>query len=652
MTTKKPKLSFTPVERYEKIWVKRDDTFSIAGVYGGKARSCWHLAQGATGLITAGSRSSPQVNIVAHIAKEMGIPCRCHTPMGELLPELISAKAAGAEIIQHKPGHNSVIVARAREDAKKLGWREIPFGMECAEAVEQTANQINNLPSGVKRIVVPVGSGMSLAGILVGLQKAKKAIPVLGIKVGANPIKRLNKFAPVDWEKLCTLVDSGVPYSEQIEPDFPIKLDPIYEAKCVQFLKPNDLLWIVGIRQSALDVPSKSSSHKKSTTVKAQSGGQNKMGKFVAPHKPSETAKRFIKSIRTSWIAALDNIIEVGKTLHEAQEKLDPNDWIGMITHDLPFTRRTAEKLVKIAMDQRITNPKNADYLPPHWTSLHELTYLTDKQFAAGIKAKVIHPDAERKDISNLKTKKKPKQKKQSSAPSQPNKSSPSEGQSLSTYAAMIQSQDDNRYPDENSAGGLSIAEISAEKELTQEEFDKVQDALINICRTYNLQLSLAKSFKHQSLLFEVEGVIKQRKQDLEGDSRGIDAKQVTDVFFQFETGNNLRVNEDGSFHKNDLRHSKNPFQNFDKEQLYGYCQEIGIITQYTPIEFLDAQLFVDTLTWRYLSGNQKQRDAAMETLEQLSVVETKGKKFQNMKVSRNQLHLFTASRRVALLNE
>ncbi len=244
--------NLTPIEQHNNYWVKRDDLFEVAGIRGGKARTCWHLAQGATGLVTAGSRSSPQVNIVAHMAAELGIECRCHVPSGKLSPELEAAKDIGAEIIQHKPGYNSVIIARARTDAEQRNWREIPFGMECEEAVKQTASQVKNLPAAIRRIVVPVGSGMSLSGVLQGLIDEKIDIPVLGVVVGADPRRRLNKYAPSNWEAMCELVESGIPYSQETRVEFPIRLDPIYESKCVQFLEGGDLLWIVGIRESSL----------------------------------------------------------------------------------------------------------------------------------------------------------------------------------------------------------------------------------------------------------------------------------------------------------------------------------------------------------------------------------------------------------------
>jgi 1-aminocyclopropane-1-carboxylate deaminase/D-cysteine desulfhydrase-like pyridoxal-dependent ACC family enzyme len=240
----------TPIERHGSIFLKRDDLFSFAGVQGGKVRTCAALAAGARGLVTAGSRQSPQCNIVASIARELGIPCEVHTPQGELGTEVQAARDKGAEVIQHRAGYNNVIIARARESARVKGWREIPFGMECDEAVSQTASQIFPMQSDIRRIVVPVGSGMSLAGILSGMEAQGVTRRVLGVVVGADPRKRLDKYAPDNWREMCELIPAGVDYHKRIEADIDgIKLDPIYEAKCERFLNAGDMLWIVGRRE-------------------------------------------------------------------------------------------------------------------------------------------------------------------------------------------------------------------------------------------------------------------------------------------------------------------------------------------------------------------------------------------------------------------
>jgi len=125
--------------------------------------------------------------------------------------------------------------------------------MECEEAVQQTRTQVRNIPREIKRLVIPVGSGMSLAGVLWGMKDCGLSVPVLGVRVGADPRKQLAKYAPRDWAGMVKLVNSSSDYHKPADTTrrCDIALDPIYEGKCVAFLKPGDLLWIVGIRRTA-----------------------------------------------------------------------------------------------------------------------------------------------------------------------------------------------------------------------------------------------------------------------------------------------------------------------------------------------------------------------------------------------------------------
>lgn len=251
----------TPIEEHEGILVKREDKFQVAGIRGGKVRACWALSQGAKGLVTAGSRQSPQCNIVAQIAKHLGIPCHIHTANGELGPEVKLAVKAGAKIHQWDMGYSNVLACRARNHARALGFTEIPFGMECHESISQTRKQVRNIPKGVKRVVVCVGSGMSLAGVLWGLQDEFVKVPVLGVRVGGgtdrtkfSPVleRRLNRFAPAGWKDRVHFIHAGLKYDEYAKYTMlgKLELDPIYEAKCLPFLKRGDLFWVVGIRQA------------------------------------------------------------------------------------------------------------------------------------------------------------------------------------------------------------------------------------------------------------------------------------------------------------------------------------------------------------------------------------------------------------------
>ena len=247
----------TPVEYYEDegVWLKRDDMFEIYGVRGGKARSAYQvilelLKQGYKTIVTAGSRQSPQCEIVSFICESIGVDCKLFMPFGGDTSVITNIKNnSHTEIIRVRPGYNNIIVARAREYAENRGCGYVPFGMECARNVEVTSEQVRNIPMECSRVVVPVGSGMSFTSIVTGMSKYGIEKPLLGVRVGKDATKIINEYAfgldLMDYE----FVESSVDYHEPVEAYVGgYNLDPIYEAKCFEFLKRGDLLWVVGHR--------------------------------------------------------------------------------------------------------------------------------------------------------------------------------------------------------------------------------------------------------------------------------------------------------------------------------------------------------------------------------------------------------------------
>lgn len=241
-------MTTTPVQSFGNIFLKRDDLFSFLDICGGKVRSALSICKNAGGgIVTAGSRHSPQIEIISVIAKNMGLPFRAHTASGEFTKELKFASDNGAEIVQHRAGYNVVIIKRAVEDAERSGWLYVPFGMESEEAIVQTSSQVINLPENISRIIMPIGSGMSFLGVAKGLEMMGKQIPLVGVQVGADPQKRFKKYN-LSY-KHCEIIKSEHKYEKRlVEFVGDVELDPIYESKCKQYLKDGDLLWIVGKR--------------------------------------------------------------------------------------------------------------------------------------------------------------------------------------------------------------------------------------------------------------------------------------------------------------------------------------------------------------------------------------------------------------------
>lgn len=252
-------MQLTPVEYIDGVYVKRDDLFTFAGVNGVKARSVLHILRQVqhthyNGIVTAGVRNSSQCIVVANIARAYGVPCLCFVPKGKITPEIIEMQNAGAQVVQVPYGYKSVVNARAREKAQELDYVFIPHSLETELGIEPTAEQVQNVPSDARRIVVPCGSGMTLAGVLQGVKRYGVKITVLGVAVGGKVEPRLNKFAPSDWQDYCSVVYSDYKY----EKEAPNKLgdlivDPIYEAKALPYLQDSDLLWVTGLRKTLVE---------------------------------------------------------------------------------------------------------------------------------------------------------------------------------------------------------------------------------------------------------------------------------------------------------------------------------------------------------------------------------------------------------------
>lgn len=251
----------TPVEYVDGFYFKRDDKFEVCGVHGGKSRAAYQiihqgLKQGHTTFVTAGSRMSPQCEIVSYICEKLGVKCHLFMPNGaETTVTKNIANNRNSIIHRCKVGYNSVICYHAELYAAENGYYYIPFGMECIDNIQITKHQVRNIPECVKRIVVPCGSAMSMISIIMGLEHYGMTDKVIiGVSVGKDPSKNINKFLG-DKSSLFnnvnyTIVKSNLDY-HQASHDTTfcgIELDPIYEAKCIPFLQKGDLLWIVGKR--------------------------------------------------------------------------------------------------------------------------------------------------------------------------------------------------------------------------------------------------------------------------------------------------------------------------------------------------------------------------------------------------------------------
>ncbi len=105
--------------------------------------------------------------------------------------------------------------------------------------------------------------------------------------------------------------------------------------------------------------------------------------------------------IASCWRRGVEAIIETGRAIAAAKAALAHGEFVAMCERALPFSARTAQRLMAIAEDGRLTDPTLASHLPPSWDTLYVLTRLDDVAFQARLSDGTINPDMRRTEVMN-----------------------------------------------------------------------------------------------------------------------------------------------------------------------------------------------------------------------------------------------------------
>ena len=246
-------MNLSTVEKVDNIYLKREDLVTFNNTNGGKARVIDYLIQegikeGYSAFVSCGSRTSVQCEIISAACEYYEVDCYLFIPSGhDTASTKYMQSHSHTTLMRTDAGYLSVIKKQSREYADAKEYFYIPFALEDEIAIDINKDQVQNIPKEVSRIVVPIGSGMNFISIIKGLEYYNKNIPVLGIQTGLDPTKNIEKFlgkTEIQYE----IIKSELPYDKKAD-NYKIgslELNRIYEAKCLPYLKNNDLLWIIG----------------------------------------------------------------------------------------------------------------------------------------------------------------------------------------------------------------------------------------------------------------------------------------------------------------------------------------------------------------------------------------------------------------------
>ena len=106
------------------------------------------------------------------------------------------------------------------------------------------------------------------------------------------------------------------------------------------------------------------------------------------------------RSIAGAWQKSVEAIFETGRLIAQAKNALPHGEFGTMIETDLPFSASTAQRLMAISADPKLSDPAHVQHLPASWGTLYELTKLDEETFKRRVGEGTIRPDMIRRDVA------------------------------------------------------------------------------------------------------------------------------------------------------------------------------------------------------------------------------------------------------------
>ena len=113
------------------------------------------------------------------------------------------------------------------------------------------------------------------------------------------------------------------------------------------------------------------------------------------------TVDKYLQEISNGWHETTKSILAVAKICAEANSDLAPDEKRELLKN-LPFGASVFSKLAKIGSDPRLKKQAIAKLLPPNYSTIYEVSHLSDDRLQAAVKRKILTPEASRAQIASF----------------------------------------------------------------------------------------------------------------------------------------------------------------------------------------------------------------------------------------------------------
>ena len=264
----------TPVEEYSNILFKREDLYKPYDnfISGGKIRQCRDLVEKNLDYIkeecdstisTAASINSSVSPIVSRVAKEFKLKSIIgfgNTTLEKALKHkaMRMCKELDSElvILSESQGFNNVLYHNLNKLSEDKPMFKILFSYAAKthreSIIGKISEQVENVDCDV--LYVPVGSGVTLTGILEGKKQYNKQFKIVALQpFGYDRTESVYKnLDGMNWEYDFEFIKGKYPYHKLLKKNVGFELDMIYESKAYEMMenmidtKVKNCFWVIG----------------------------------------------------------------------------------------------------------------------------------------------------------------------------------------------------------------------------------------------------------------------------------------------------------------------------------------------------------------------------------------------------------------------
>lgn len=294
----------------------------------------------------------------------------------------------------------------------------------------------------------------------------------------------------------------------------------------------------------------------------------------------------YASRITQKWRNSVESIIDTGKLLLESSQNLSPKEFQTLV-EQLPMSFTTIQKLISIGQNNYLE--KQVKHLPPHWTTIYEISTLDKGVIEEGISTGFIHPSSSSKDIKvYLSSPKEPKPQKDN--------------------------LEKSRLGVVETTGDFNLEDIDK----LERDLKKIEDKYGVIFR-YDTSKSGVIALRRRLLSLQIDKLLEKRKKKYNKTKLTPDDIQLLeDTFQQINSDFSYHTKPDGSFIENDIRHPDHPYHGWSRKDLYDFCKKNLILTRWTRVREIDKESFVYQMIKEHCDGDSQKRSDAKKRLQRL----------------------------------